>query len=240
MTTFEGIKFYKNKTLKTTLMTLISLISINLTAQNCNDFFSFKKGNCIEYIHNNAKGKTESISKMTISDVSINEGIITLKTDNVYYDDKEKETYTFQQTYYCQDGIISFDMSNMFDPKTMEGYKDMQVSLTSDKLDLPNSLSVGQTLKEGNATMIVSNQGMKLMTMTIRVYNRKVEANETISVPAGTYDCFKITYDVESKVLFKIQGKAAEWYAKGIGMVKQETYDNKGKLTGSTLLKSIK
>jgi len=128
----------------------------------------------------------------------------------------------------------------MFDPKTMEGYKDMQVSLTSDKLDLPNNLTVGQTLKEGTATMVISNQGMKLMTMNIHVYNRKVETKETITVPAGTYECFKITYDVESKVIFKVQGIAAEWYAKGIGMVKQETYDSKGKITGSTLLKSFK
>jgi len=177
---------------------------------------------------------------MTVTDVSNDNGVVSLKTDNVFYDDKDKETYKFQQTYFCQDGVISFDMSNMFDPKTMEGYKDMQVSLTSDKLDLPNNLTVGQTLKEGTATMVISNQGMKLMTMNIHVYNRKVETKETITVPAGTYECFKITYDVESKVIFKVQGKAAEWYAKGIGMVKQETYDSKGKITGSTLLKSFK
>ncbi|NMD00917.1 MAG: DUF3108 domain-containing protein [Bacteroidales bacterium] len=226
--------------MKTIYFLLSCLISIQVSAQNCNDFYSFKTGTSIEYIHNNAKGKMESISKMTVSDVSTTDGIVTLKTDNVFYDDKEKETYKFQQTYYCQDGNITFDMSNMFDPKTMEGYKDMQVSMTSDKLDLPNSLSVGQTLKEGNATMVISNQGMKLMTMSAHVFNRKVDSQETITVPAGTYNCYKITYDVESKVMFKIQGKAAEWYAKGVGMVKQETYDSKGKITGSTLLKSIK
>ncbi len=226
--------------MKTIYFLLSCLISIQVSAQNCNDFYSFKTGTSIEYIHNNAKGKMESISKMTVSDVSTTDGIVTLKTDNVFYDDKEKETYKFQQTYYCQDGNITFDMSNMFDPKTMEGYKDMQVSMTSDKLDLPNSLSVGQTLKEGNATMVISNQGMKLMTMSVHVFNRKVDSKETITVPAGTYNCYKITYDVESKVMFKIQGKAAEWYAKGVGMVKQETYDSKGKITGSTLLKSIK
>jgi hypothetical protein len=226
--------------MKTIYFLLSCLISIQVSAQNCNDFYSFKTGTSIEYIHNNAKGKMESISKMTVSDVSTTDGIVTLKTDNVFYDDKEKETYKFQQTYYCQDGNITFDMSNMFDPKTMEGYKDMQVSMTSDKLDLPNSLSVGQTLKEGNATMVISNQGMKLMTMSVHVFNRKVDSQETITVPAGTYNCYKITYDVESKVMFKIQGKAAEWYAKGVGMVKQETYDSKGKITGSTLLKSIK
>ncbi|HOU99007.1 MAG TPA: hypothetical protein PLP65_09195 [Bacteroidales bacterium] len=226
--------------MKTIYFLLSCLISIQVSAQNCNDFYSFKTGTSIEYIHNNAKDKMESISKMTVSDVSTTDGIVTLKTDNVFYDDKEKETYKFQQTYYCQDGNITFDMSNMFDPKTMEGYKDMQVSMTSDKLDLPNSLSVGQTLKEGNATMVISNQGMKLMTMSVHVFNRKVDSQETITVPAGTYNCYKITYDVESKVMFKIQGKAAEWYAKGVGMVKQETYDSKGKITGSTLLKSIK
>lgn len=226
--------------MKTIYFVLFCLISFEISAQQCNDFYSYKTGTSIEYIHNNAKGKLESVSRMTVSDVSTQNGVVSLKTDNVFYDDKEKETYKFQQTYYCQDGNITFDMSNMFDPKTLESYKDMQVTMTSDKLDLPNSLSVGQTLKEGIATMVISNQGMKLMTMTVRVYNRKVESQETITVPAGSYNCYKITYDVESKVMFKVQGKAAEWYAKGVGMVKQETYDAKGKITGSTLLKSIK
>ena len=91
--------------MKTIYFLLSCLISIQVSAQNCNDFYSFKTGTSIEYIHNNAKGKMESISKMTVSDVSTTDGIVTLKTDNVFYDDKEKETYKFQQTYYCQDGI---------------------------------------------------------------------------------------------------------------------------------------
>jgi len=79
--------------MKTILCALICIISLNLSAQNCNDFYSYKKGTFIEYIHNNAKGKMESISKMTVTDVVTENGIIALKTDNVYYDDKDKETY---------------------------------------------------------------------------------------------------------------------------------------------------
>ena len=33
--------------------------------------------------------------------------------------------------------------------------------------------------------------------------------------------------------------KTISWYAYGIGMVKQETYDKKGKLTTTTILNSI-
>jgi hypothetical protein len=86
--------------------------------------------------------------------------------------------------------------------------------------------------------MTISNQGVKMMTMTVVVTNRKVEAVENITVPAGTYECYKITYDIESKMMFKVQTKAVEWYSMNIGLVKSETYDQKGKLAGSSELKS--
>lgn len=226
--------------MKTLFTVLFISLAVYSNSQTCNDFYNFKTGTTIEYIHNNAKGKMESVSKMTVTDVTTENGVVAMKTSNSYFDDKEKETYNFQQTYYCQDGNITFDMSSMFDPKVMEGYKDMQVKMESDKLDLPNTLTIGQTLKEGSATMTIFNQGIKMMTMNVRVYNRKVEAKESITVPAGTYECYKITYDVESKVLFKVQAKSTEWYAKGVGLVKQETYDSKGKITGSQELKSYK
>ena len=90
---------------------------------------------------------------------------------------------------------------------------------------------------------INNNQGWKIPSAFLSVFsitNRKVEAIETITTAAGTFDCVKISYDVESKMMFTIKAKGAEWYALETGLVKSESYDAKGKLTGSQELVKLK
>ena len=64
------------------------------------------------------------------------------------------------------------------------------------------------------------------------IYNRKVEAEEEISTKAGTFKCFKISYDILTDAMIDIKGSAIEWIAKDVGAVRTESYNKKGKLTG--------
>ena len=75
---------------------------------------------------------------------------------------------------------------------------------------------------------------MTFMTMTFAVKNRKVEKKEKLTVGAGTYDAYKITYDMDFKMLFKKSIKVAQWVVNGVGMIKSETYNSKGELEGSS------
>ncbi len=219
---------------------LFAIYSLAYAQESCNEYFPFKKGAIFEYAHYNAKDKLESVNKTTVLDVQQLPDAWFVKTETTTFDEKNKELHKGTQEYRCQNGILTFDLSGMLDPKMMSEYKDMEVQFVSDKLELPSNLSVGQTLNDGSATMTVMNNGIKIFSMTVNVSNRKVDAIETITVPAGTFECFKITYIVDTKMLFKVSGKSAEWYTKKIGMVKQETYDAKGNKTGSTILKSFK
>jgi len=76
--------------------------------------------------------------------------------------------------------------------------------------------------------------------MNVWITNRKVEAIEDITTPAGTFTCYKISSDVETKMMMKISIKSVEWYAKNVGTVRTESYNNNGKLTGYTLLTDFK
>jgi len=78
------------------------------------------------------------------------------------------------------------------------------------------------------------------MTMTINISNRKVEAVESLTTPAGTFECYKISYDVATKMMVNVKSKGVEWYTAGIGMIKSETYSSDGKLLGSNILTSLK
>jgi hypothetical protein len=63
--------------------------------------------------------------------------------------------------------------------------------------------------------------------MNIDITNRRVNAKESVTTPAGTWNCFKITY--HTKMLMKMgigipmNSDITEWYAPGFGVVKSES-----------------
>ena len=59
---------------------------------------------------------------------------------------------------------------------------------------------------------------------------------EQVHTRAGKFDCIKISYLMRTKIVLKSKTlRVTEWYAKGVGLVKSEAYDTKGKLDSKTL-----
>jgi hypothetical protein len=78
------------------------------------------------------------------------------------------------------------------------------------------------------------------MAFTTDITNRKVLAIEEITGAAGTFECFKISQDIESKVGFvKVFMSSVFWYAEKIGLIRSEAYNKKGKLQSVTELVNI-
>ena len=75
----------------------------------------------------------------------------------------------------------------------------------------------------------------------INLWETKILGRETITVPAGTFDCLKVSYLQRTSAggnIMKIY--CTEWYAEGIGEVRSEMSDSKGgKPVGVSELKSI-
>jgi ribosomal protein L11 len=115
----------------------------------------------------------------------------------------------------------------------------MEIKVDSKDMMYPTGLAAGQTLPDASITISAGSGGVNLMNMVVNITNRKVAGNESVTVPAGTFDCFKITYDVETKFMFKISSTVTEYVSYGVGNVKTETYDKKGKLMGTSLLTEI-
>jgi hypothetical protein len=104
----------------------------------------------------------------------------------------------------------------------------------------PSSLETGQTLPDANITISAGTGGVTIMNMTVNVTNRKVTGTESVTVPAGTFECYKITYDLETKMMFKTNTSVTEYVNMGIGNVKTENFDKKGKVISSMVLSELK
>lgn len=145
-------------------------------------------------------------------------------------DPKGKSVATSEYEIRCENDGIAIDFKSLGAPGMMEQYEGMEVEVSGTNLYIPNNLSTGQELPDSNMLMTINMSPIK-MKMTMDITNRKVSGSETVTTAAGTFDCVVLTYDYESKMGIKVTGTAKQWLAKGVGMVKQEDYNKKGKRT---------
>jgi len=213
---------------------LAFVLSGVISAQDCG-YYSMSKGMVLGYQNLDAKGKVTSTNRTTCLDVSTLGSTTLYKIKGEYADAKNNLT-TREFEMRCEDGNFYVDMQSLIDPKSMEGFKDMEISVDANDMMYPSVLTAGQVLPDANITISAATGGVNLMNMVISISNRKVVGTESVTVPAGTFECYKITYDLETKLMFKIASTVTEYINMGVGNVKTDTFDKKGKLAASTVL----
>ena len=89
-------------------------------------------------------------------------------------------------------------------------------------------MDIGDALKDAKMHLDMENASGMKQSVDMEVFDRKVVAKEKVTTPAGSWDCFKITY--KSKMRIKTMGigmpmniEGTEWFAPGFGVVKTES-----------------
>jgi len=86
---------------------------------------------------------------------------------------------------------------------------------------LPASMSPGDCLPD-----VYADARVMKMNYHVSISGRKVLRRETVSVPAGTFDCTVVEeHKVESGLGRNRDIRTLTWYAAGVGEVKHESYD---------------
>ena len=227
--------------MKKMILFAFSLMLISgLIAQDCDGYFPVKSGTFIETKNYDAKGKLSGTNQQTILSVEPLAAGLSLKVKSDQFDNKDKALSSIELDMRCENGVFYMDMKNFLDPGTMGGMQDMEMTVDGIDLEYPNALQVGQTLKDGDIKMSFMSGGVAIMNMSVKMYNRKVEAIESVTTPAGTFECFKLSYDMDVKSIMKMTVKATQWVTKNIGAVKTESFDKNGKLIAYSLLTAFK
>jgi hypothetical protein len=212
------------------------LSNSNLFSQECVFYSPVEKGTVLIHSNYDKKDKLTGTSTQTVIDNYVEEGVQTVKIRNEYKGVEMDSAFITELEMKCKDGRYYVDMESFIGESTLTPYSDMETTFEVENMTIPAELKVGEILDNGRVTVIISNNGMKIMTISVNITNRKVEAKEEITTQAGTFECYKISYDISTKMLITIKASMVEWYAKNVGVVKSESYNKKGKLTGYTVL----
>ena len=215
------------------IIALAILASTGISAQNI--FFPTKEGMTLVYANLNAKGKADSYTRQIVKKVEGSGSNMSISYVAQALDKNQKRLGDMEMLYTVgvRNGVMEWDLKNFAAPGT-EGV----VQIEGDKLLIPTSVSPGDKLKDVHFTMTVS-LGFKIKTEVV-LTEQECLAVENITVPAGTFKCYKMTQiSTVTAMRRSITTKNLNWYAPGIGSIQSETYNDKGKLQSSIQLQSL-
>ncbi|MBC2837708.1 hypothetical protein [Robiginitalea sp. SC105] len=215
------------------------LLPATVQAQECSAYYPFREGVRMEYTMYNDKDKVEGTQWQEVTGVSETSEGLEATMNMGFSDDKGKNTFESSYGLTCTGSAIRIDYESLISGPMMEQYQDMEMDISGTDLELPNNLSEGMELPDANVTMKMKMSGIN-MNMQVDMTNRRVEKKETVSTPAGDFDCYVIYSESHSKMMMANQTfPQRTWLSEGVGMVKTESYNKKGKLVSRMVLTSI-
>ncbi len=218
------------------LFGIFLLISTFITAQECSKYYPMIEGATFEYTNYNKKGKSQGVSKYQVTNVQTSGEVTNATMAIELIDEKGKEIYKTDYNFTCTGNMVTVDYKSLIPSSMFEQYEGMEMDISGTDLELPNDLNVGQQLSSANVSVKISMGGMNMNT-TIDLINRKVEKKESVTTPAGTFDCYVIYSDNKMKAMMVNQTFPSRvWFSEGVGMIKQESFNQNGKSMGTTVL----
>ena len=213
----------------------------NLYSQNCTCYYpesETAKWQTETYLGKDAIKNCVNLYK--VAGKASKEGVASYTIENSCYNLDNTLRYTINYTMKCKENIYYIDPKVLVDPLILQKYKDFDVNIIGDGIEMPKDLSTGLDLSNVDFKVVISNRGTSVYNCTVKITSREVAAIETISTTAGSFECYKITYNLEIDSYIKTQLTVTDWYSKNTGLVKSESKDLKKKLVSKTELKKFK
>lgn len=212
------------------------LVCTGLRAQG---YFLERTDVTLEYVRRSvADGKISWHHNVSVTDVTetgshtkyITESLFTKQNGKPLYKTAVVETTLVDKN----SGNVSLDVGGAM-ASYVKARTGLNATSTSVLSVLPASIAPGDTLMP-----FVAYTKVGPLTYKVIVSERKVLRRETISVPAGTFDCIVVSENKsETGPGHNRNVRNLTWYCKGVGFVRHDTYV-KGKLDTSEVLESIK
>ncbi|GGG34634.1 hypothetical protein GCM10011414_00100 [Croceivirga lutea] len=202
----------------------------------CSQYYPLVEGATMEYTNYDKKGKEDGVMHYKVTNVKTS-GSTDSATMMMTMTDKKGNEFSSEYDILCEGDIVKIDFESLMNEQMMNQFGDMEMEMSGVDIEIPNNLSVGQRLPDANINIKVTMGGGMNMNMNVDTVNRKVEKKEKVTTPAGSFDCYVIYSDTQTKMMMANQSFPTRvWLAEGVGMVKQETYNKNRKLMSSTLL----
>lgn len=226
------------------LVLFFALPIFAVKAQVCAELMDFYKSNKeLEYVSYDKKEKVSTSMKYKTLRTEVKNDTSMVWLLLKAYDNKNNEISQNEVPIKCYKDMLIIDMRSAIPAMPVGGQdaqQDIRMEIKGDDLAFPSDAKIGQTLPDAEMELTTYMGTMRLLSNKYAMRNRKVEGNERVTTPAGSFDCIKYSYDFEYNFLGKRTSRTEYWFKPGLGMVKTVNYDKKGGVESRTELAKIK
>lgn len=219
---------------------------LTLVGSSCADFSWFNKGAILAYEEIDEKGKSDGELKMEVLGLT-SKGSATIAEVEATISSSNFDDLVYTMNYICDGDMLYMDISAMMkammenNPEmekegVQEAMQNMEIDFSNGYASFPKKMYPGMELDDLSFSF-KTKSGPSEMSFETVVTDRQVVANENVTTKAGTFACLKIR-SVSNTTLNALgidqtmpSNTEYMWIAPGVGMVKQETYTEKEKMT---------
>lgn len=205
---------------------------------------ALKKGTKIVYTFYDGKGNITGYNNQEVLEITYAPNSVDAVVSGTQTDRKGKVQSDATVSLHYKNGNFHVDLLGIMQPKEMQGI-DVEAEASGRDMIVPGKLEPGQTLPDAQATFKMKvksgDAAFDMPPLTFRVFNRRALQAESVETPMGKFICFKIIQTVEADypLIGKQLSTSITWIGKGLGVIKTETYDKKGKLQSRMLLTKL-
>ncbi|NIJ53094.1 TapB family protein [Dyadobacter arcticus] len=223
------------------ILLCLSAFSTPSVAQECMGF-NLKEGSGFEMNNFDGKGKPSGKLIYKIAKIASEGASTVFSVDMESLDTKGKSQLKNSYKLKCTGNVLIMDASSMINQEQLKSFQNMEMKFTYDNIEYPTKYSVGDKLKDASVKG-EGKSGPMGITYNMHIKNRTVASQEKLTVPAGTYDAYKINSDLNMEMVMgfpvKMEMQTISYRAPGIIWdLKTETY-RKGKLMAYSELSKI-
>lgn len=184
--------------MKTTLLLVfLFFLGFNPTqsvAQECSQPLGLSKNTEFVYQVTDKGNKSGILSNKVVQQGQQQNGLFvtTFKSARL---DKNNRTKTIEEYHIsCKGDSIYLDAMMLMREQTIKAFEGKDFDFAPKDVAYPRHMQVGQLLPNGSLGVNVRSSTVNITKISILASDRKVEAQEKITTPAGTFDSFRITY----------------------------------------------
>lgn len=212
--------------MKSLILISCLFLSANIANSQTCDYYYLQDGKTAEITNYNRKGDEVGKTVYKVSSVNKSGGSSTSLVQTELFDKKGKSFAKASNSVKCTDGSLMIDMKMLLSPE-QTGQIKAEAKASDVYLAYPPNMKTGDALPDGKFNMEVKQDNGITTKVDVKITDRKVETQEAVTTPAGTWQCFKITYHSAVKIGMMgigtpIKADVTEWFAPGFGTVKTE------------------
>lgn len=210
-----------------------------------NPFTPTTKGMKLEYIRQDKNGKTKGYLVKTVENCTETPDGLLVETRSITLDkDRKQDNSTpvmSSKALVTQNEVLILkeSFSSLFgDMNTKADF-----AFEGDNMVYPVIPQINQVIQPFTIEIVIVKKESenRKKVATIMSEKRKVTGKETVTVEAGSYDCFVVVETIKLKAMLGIGSTSysSTWYASGIGEVISQELTKKGKVEETTKLISV-